>query len=129
MKYLLIIYLVVLTLLSFLFCHLIYEKKMKNDLFFFVISNFILSFSFLVFFFYYEDYLFSLVNMFFLLLNTIFLSFEIKMTYDKYKVLSIPYLIYIVFIFYIIIDLYLMNRWILEIRVVAVLRSAFLFWL
>lgn len=129
MKYLLIIYLVVLTLLSFLFCHLIYEKKMKNDLFFFVISNFILSFSFLVFFFYYEDYLFSLVNMFFLLLNTIFLSFEIKMTYDKYKVLSIPYLIYIVFIFYIIIDLYLMNRWTLEIRVVAVLRSAFLFWL
>ncbi len=109
MKYLLIVYLVVLSLLSFLFCHLIYEKKMKNDLFFFVISNFILSFSFLVFFFYYEDYLFSLVNMFFLLLNTIFLSFEIKMTYDKYKVLSIPYLIYIVFIFYIIFDLYLMN--------------------
>lgn len=109
MKYLLLIYLVVLTLLSILFCHLIYEKKMKNDLFFFVISNFILSFSFLIFFFYYNDYLFSLVNMFFLLLNTIFLSFEIKMTYDKYKVLSIPYLIYIVFLFYLIFDLYLMN--------------------
>lgn len=109
MKYLLSIYLIVLFLLSFLFCHIIYEKKMKNDLFFFVISNFILSFSFLVFFFYYNDYLFSLVNMFFLLLNTIFLSYEIKMTYDKYKILSVPYLIYIVFIFYIIFDLYLMN--------------------
>lgn len=109
MKYILSIYLVVLFLLSFLFCHIIYEKKMKNDLFFFVISNFILSFSFLVFFFYYKDYLFSLVNMFFLLLNTIFLSYEIKMTYDKYKLLSVPYLIYIVFIFYIIFDLYLMN--------------------
>lgn len=109
MKYILSIYLVVLFLLSFLFCHIIYEKKMKNDLFFFVISNFILSFSFLVFFFYYQDYLFSLVNMFFLLLNTIFLSYEIKMTYDKYKLLSVPYLIYIVFIFYIIFDLYLMN--------------------
>ena len=35
--------------------------------------------------------------------------FEIKMTYDKYNILSLPYLIYIVFIFYIIFDLYLMN--------------------
>lgn len=109
MFYLLIIYLIVLSLLTFLFCHIIHEHKMKNDLFFFVISNFILSFSFLIFLFYYNDYLFSLVNIFFLLLNTIFLSYEIKLTYDKYKILSIPYLIYIVFIFYLIIDLYLMN--------------------
>jgi len=109
MFYLLIIYLFVLCLLTFLFCHIIYERKMKNDLFFFVISNFILSFSFLIFLFYYNDYLFSLVNVFFLLLNTIFLSYEIRMTYDKYKILSLPYLIYIVFIFYLIVDLYLMN--------------------
>ena len=103
------LYVVVLLLLSFLFCHIIYEKKMKNDLFFFVLSNFILSFSFLIFFFYYKDYLFSLVNIFFLLVNTIFLSFEIRMTYDKYKLFSMPYLIYIVFIFYLIFDLFLMN--------------------
>ncbi|HAB66126.1 MAG TPA: hypothetical protein DCE23_02040 [Firmicutes bacterium] len=110
MKYLLIIYLIVLSLLSFLFCHIIYKNKMKNDLFFFVICNFILSFSFLVFFFYYKDYLLSFVNMFFLLLNTIFLSYEIKLTYDKYKVLSFPYLIYIIFIFYLILDLFLMSQ-------------------
>lgn len=109
MKYLLITYLIVLLLLSILFCHLVYEKKMKNDLFFFVICNFILSFSFLLFFFYYQDYTFSLVNMFFLLLNTIFLSYEIKLTYDKYKLLSVPYFIYIVFIFFLIFDLFLMN--------------------
>ena len=95
---LVIIYLIVLLLISILFCRLIFEKKMKNDLVFFVISNFILSFSFLVFLFYYKDYLFSLVNMFFLLLNTIFLNYEIKITYDKYRLLSIPYLIYIVFL-------------------------------
>ena len=105
---LIIVYLVVLFLISILFCRLIKQNKMKNDLVFFVISNFILSFSFLVFLFYYKDYLFSLVNMFFLLLNTIFLSFEIKITYDKYRLLSMPYLIYVVFLFYLIIDLYLM---------------------
>lgn len=110
MIYILIItYIVVLSLLTFLFCHIIYEKKMKNDLCFFVISNFILSFSFLVFFFYYKDYLFSLVNIFFLLINTIFLSYEIRLTYDKYKLFSMPYLIYIAFIFYLIFDLFLMN--------------------
>ncbi len=103
------IYFVVLFLLTFVFCHLIYENKMKNDLLFFVISNFILSFSFLVFLFYYKDYLISLINIILLLLNTVFLSYEIKNTYDKYKVLSIPYLIYIVFIFYLVIDLYLMH--------------------
>lgn len=106
---LIVSYLVVLLLLSFLFLRLIGQKKMKNDLFFFVISNFILSFSFLIFLFYYKDYLFSLVTIFFLLLNTIFLSFEIKMTYDKYSLLSIPYLIYIVFMFFLIFDLYLMH--------------------
>ena len=105
---LIIVYLVVLFLISILFCRLIKQNKIKNDLVFFVISNFILSFSFLVFLFYYKDYLFSLVNMFFLLLNTIFLSFEIKITYDKYRLLSMPYLIYVVFLFYLIIDLYLM---------------------
>lgn len=104
-----IIYLFVLCLLSILFWRLIRSHKMKNDLLFFVISNFILSISFIVFLFYYKDYLFSLINMFFLLLNTIFLSFEIKMTYDKYSILSMPYLMYIVFIFYLIFDLYLMH--------------------
>ena len=106
---LIVLYFIVLCLISFLFCHIIYENNMKNDLLFFVLVNFILSFSFLVFLFYFKDYLFSLVNMFLLLINTIFLSYEIRLTYDKYKLLSIPYLIYIVFIFYLIIDLYLMN--------------------
>ena len=107
---LILIYLIVLFLISFLFFHIIYENKMKNDLLFFVISNFVLSFSFICFLFYFKDYLFSLTNMFLLLINTIFLSYEIKKTYDKYKLLSIPYLIYIVFIFYLIIDLYLMHQ-------------------
>ena len=106
---LILIYFIVLILISFLFLHIIYENKMKNDLLFFVIANFILSFSFVSFLFYFKDYLFSLVNMFLLLINTVCLSYEIKLTYDKYKVLSIPYLIYIVFIFYLIIDLYLMH--------------------
>lgn len=109
MKYLLIIYLIVLSLLSFLFCHIIYERKMKNDLLFFVCCNFLLSFSFLLFLFYFQDYLFSLANIFLLLVNTIFLNYEIKNTYDKYKLLSIPYFIYVVFIFFIIFDLFLMN--------------------
>lgn len=106
---LVIIYVVVLSLISFLFCHIIYENKLKNDLLFFVIVNFILSFSFIVFLFYYKDYLFSLINIFLLVINTFCLSYEIKLTYDKYKVLSWPYLIYMVFILYLIIDLYLMN--------------------
>lgn len=106
---LVIIYFIVLLLLSFLFCHIIYENKLKNDLLFFVIVNFLLSFSFIVFLFYFKDYLLSLINITLLLINTVCLSYEIKLTYDKYKLLSIPYLIYMVFIFYLIIDLYLMH--------------------
>lgn len=106
---LVIIYFIVLFLLSFLFCHIIYENKLKNDLLFFVIVNFILSFSFIVFLFYFKDYFLSLVNITLLLINTFCLSYEIRLTYDKYKLLSIPYLIYMVFIFYLIIDLYLMH--------------------
>jgi len=124
---LIIIYFVVLIMLSILFCHIIHENKMKNDLLFFVIVNFILSFSFVSFLFYFKDYLFSLVNMFLLLLNTVFLSYEIKKTYDKYKLLSVPYLIYIVFLFYLIIDLYLMNLWNFGILLVVEIQSAFLF--
>ena len=103
------VYFIVLSLISILFYRIIKQKKMKNYLCFFVITNFILSFSFLVFLFYYKDYLLSLVNVFFLLLNTIFLSYELKFTYDSYRILSIPYLIYIVFLFYLIFDLYLMS--------------------
>lgn len=108
-NFLVFIYIIVLLLLSFLFCHIIYENKLKNDLLFFVVVNFILSFSFILFLFYFKDYLFSLINITLLLINTFCLSYEIRLTYDKYKLLSIPYLIYIVFIFYLIIDLYLMN--------------------
>ena len=103
------IYVIVLSMLSFLFLRLIISNKMKNDLCFFVITNFILSFSFLVFFFHYKDIVLSFVNILFLLFNTIFLNYEIKNTYDKYKLLSIPYLIYIICIFFIMFDLLLMN--------------------
>lgn len=103
------IYIVVLVLLTTLFIRLIVLKKVKYDLVFFIITNFILSFSFLLFLFYYKDYLYSLINIFFLLVNTIFLSFEIKTTYDKCSLLSFPYLVYIMFLFYLIIDLYLMH--------------------
>ena len=106
---LLFLYIVVLSLITIVFCHIIHENKMKDDLAFFVLCNYILSFSFLIFFFYYFDYLFSLMIILLLLLNTIFLNFEIKGTYDKYKYLSLPYLIYIAFIFFLIFDLFLFN--------------------
>ena len=106
---LLIIYVVVLSLITFLFYRIINQKKMKSDLAFFVGCNYILSLSFLLFLFYFNDYLISLAAIFLLLINTIFLNFEIKMTYDKYNLLSMPYLIYITFIFYLIFDLFLMN--------------------
>ncbi|MBQ8192594.1 MAG: tryptophan-rich sensory protein [Bacilli bacterium] len=110
MTLLVIIYAFVLSLLTFLFCHIIHERKMKRDLAFFVISNYILSFSFLIFFFYYKDFLLSIANIILLLINTIFLNYEIKLTYDKYKLLSVPYLIYIVLVLFIIFDLLLMSR-------------------
>lgn len=105
-----IIYLIVLFILLFLLGLIIYENKMNNDLLFFTLSNFILSFSLICFLFYFKDYLFSLVNMFLLFFNTIFLCYEIKNTFNKYRMLAIPYFIYIVYIFYLIIDLCLMYQ-------------------
>ena len=109
LNFLLIIYCIVLSLLTFVFCHIIKYNKMKQDLVFFCISNYILSFSFLVFFFHFNDYLFSFFNVILLLINTIFLNHEIKITKDKYKYYSIPYLLYIVFIAFLIFDLILVN--------------------
>lgn len=106
---LLFFYIIILSTLSYLFIKLIFQRKMNNDLAFFVICNYILSFTFLVFFFYFKDVLFSLVDIFFLLLNTIFICYELKNIYSKYNLLSIPYLIYIVFVFFILFDLFLMN--------------------
>lgn len=106
---LLFFYVVVLSMLSFLFVRLVITKKMKRDLAFFVLANYILSFSFLVFFFYYKDIILSFVNIILLSLNSIFLHIEIKHTYDKYKLFSLPYLIYILVLFFIMFDLLLMN--------------------
>jgi tryptophan-rich sensory protein len=101
-------YFIVFCFITFLFIHLIYENKVNKDLLFSFIVNFILSTSFCVFLFYFNDYLLSLINSFLLVINTILLVYEIRKSNDRYKLLSIPYLIYIVFIFYLIIDLYLM---------------------
>ena len=99
MKYLIISYLIISGLVFFLFGHLIYKKKMKNDLLFFVFTNYILTFSFLTFFFYYKDIVFSIINILFLLVNNIFLFYEIKLSKDKYLLLFVPYIIYIFIIF------------------------------
>ena len=99
MKYLIISYLIISGLVFFLFGHLIYKKKMKNDLLFFVFTNYILTFSFLTFFFYYKDIVFSIINILFLLVNNLFLFYEIKLSKDKYLLLLVPYIIYIFIIF------------------------------
>ena len=99
MKYLIISYLIISGLVFFLFGHLIYKKKMKNDLLFFVFINYILTFSFLTFFFYYKNMVFSIINILFLLVNNIFLFYEIKLSKDKYLLLFVPYIIYIFIIF------------------------------
>ncbi len=99
MKYLIISYLIISGLVFFLFGHLIYKKKMKNDLLFFVFTNYILTFSFLTFFFYYKDIVFSIINILFLLVNNLFLFYEIKLSKDKYLLLFVPYIIYIFIIF------------------------------
>ena len=106
---LIIVYIILLSLLSFLFIRLVIKNQMKRDLLFFVLSNYILSFSFLVFLFYFKDYVISFLNILFLLLNSIFLTYELKSTYDKYRLFSIPYFIYILIIFFIMFDLLLMN--------------------
>ncbi len=99
MKYLIISYLIISGLVFFLFGHLIYKKKMKNDLLFFVFTNYILTFSFLTFFFYYKDIVFSIIIILFLLVNNLFLFYEIKLSKDKYLLLFVPYIIYIFIIF------------------------------
>ena len=105
----LITYFILLFFVSFIIIHLICEGKMNNDLLFNTISNYVLSFSFFVFLLYFKDYLYSLVNMFLLVINTIYLTYEINLSRDRYRVLSIPYLLFIFYVFYLIIDLYLIH--------------------
>ena len=103
-------YIIALSCITLIFCHSIMKLNYKKDFLYFVLSNYILSFSFLIFFFYYKDIVLSLINIFFLMVNAGFLVYEIKESYNKYKFLSLPYFVYICFLFCIIFYLFLMNR-------------------
>ena len=106
---LLFFYILFFSIMLLLFFYLTYKNRMKNDLLFFVIVNFILSFSFFVFLFYYKDYLFALVNILLLLFDSILMCYEIKQINNKFFVLSLPYLCYVMYIFYLTIDLCLIR--------------------
>jgi len=110
MIYLFLSYIVVLACLVVLLGRLLCNKKLKNDLFFFVICNFILIFSLTIFYFYYKDYVFSLVNMFLLFLNTLFLIHEIKLVCGKYEFLAMPYLFYMFVLLLYVIRVFLVNQ-------------------
>jgi hypothetical protein len=105
----LFIYVIVLSMLSFLFYKIIVTNKINNDLLFFILCNYILSFGFFVFYFYYKDLLYSFVDILFLLINTILTGYELMCNRIKYKCLYLPYLSFVMFIFFIVFDQFLMS--------------------
>lgn len=85
-------------------CSVLKNNRINRDLLFFLITNFILSISLLIFFNYYKDLFLTFINCLFLFLNTIFLIFEVKNIMGKYGVFTLPYFGIIMFIFCFVID-------------------------
>ena len=92
-------------LLFFYLIDLLIENKITNDLLFFILLTGILSGILIVFYYYFQDTIISLITSFFLMLNTYLLTREIKKIENRYVGISIPFFILSIYFFSYILSL------------------------
>ncbi|MBR1416639.1 MAG: hypothetical protein IJ572_02350 [Bacilli bacterium] len=78
------------------------EDKLSKDLLFFLLIGIILIFTLAVFYFYFQDINLSLIISFLLCINNYLLIREIKNINKRYIIITIPYFLYFIYVFFII---------------------------
>ena len=96
-------FIIVLTIISIslLFFYLInktLDNNITNDLLFFIYLSIIYKFSLIIFYFYFQDNIISLIISFAMMINSFFIIREAKAIDRKYPLIIMPY--YVICIFY-----------------------------
>ena len=94
----LILTIISISLLLFYIINKTFDNKLNNDLLFFIYLSIIYKFSLIIFYYYFQDNIISLIISFAMMINSFFIIREAKLIDNKYPLIIIPY--YIMCIFY-----------------------------
>ena len=94
----LLILIIIFSLFYLFIINSLKNDKISKDLLFFLLVNILLVFSLNIFYFYFQNEVFSFIISFLLLINNILMFKEIKYIHSKYYLITIPYFIYIIYI-------------------------------
>lgn len=75
------------------------KDKLNKDLIFALFATYILNISMALFYFYFNNLTYSLLNSLFLMIVSFLLLLEIKSIFKKTPLLSIPYFLFTIFLF------------------------------
>ena len=80
------------------------KKEINNNILFFIIGNYILNISLIIFLIHFKNFLLSLIISIILIAFSYTLILSLKEKIGKYYLLSIPYFIYMIYIFASLVD-------------------------
>lgn len=103
--FLYLLYVVVIALLLEPIWKIITFDLMDDDTLFLILTSYLLNVATAIFFLFFQNMLFSLISITMLSVFTILLILKFKKVFGFYKLTSIPYLLYVLFMFtYILIN-------------------------
>lgn len=94
-----IFYLISIIFISIDIFLLIFKNKLNKDLIYVLFTTYILNISMCLFFFYFNNLVYSLFNSLILMVTSFLLIIDLKRTFNKTPILSIPYFIFTIFLF------------------------------
>lgn len=75
------------------------KDKLNKDLIFTLFATYILNISMTLFYFYFNNLVYSLINSLFLMVISFLLILELKRIFNKTPLLSLPYFVFTIFLF------------------------------
>ncbi len=94
-----LIYIAVILYITIPICKIIWEDLLDNDLTFLLCSNYILIFLLSIIFSYKDNLIYSILISLTLVIASFLLIRKIKYILGHYQILSLPYFVFIVFVF------------------------------
>jgi len=97
--FLFVFYLISITYISIDIFIILLKDKLNKDLIYTLFTTYILNISMSLFFFYFNNLTYSLLNSLFLMVISFFLLVELRKIFKKLPILSIPYFLFTIFLF------------------------------
>ena len=94
-----LIYIAVIIYILIPICKIIWNDLLDNDLLYLLSSNYILLFMLSIIFNYQTNLIYSILISFTLMVFSFLLIRKIKYIYNRYQILSLPYLFFVVYLF------------------------------